>query len=101
MKVCRGQVRERRYEYPFGSSSDQKRSLECIYDQTYSEGGLAYISDSLGFHNVGNPSENVPAVTLHLYVPPIKVCKIWMKQDCDPSSCRSCNYSEYGHILKK
>ena len=99
MKVCRGQVRECRYEYPAGSGDATERSLECIHDETYSEGELAYISDYMGFHKVGNPSDTIPAVTLHLYVPPISQCKIWVKEDCAPSTCYSSNYSEYGRIL--
>ena len=100
MKVCRGQVQECRYEYPHGSlETSAEISLECIHDETYTEGQLAYITDSMGYHKVGNPSTTVLAVTMHLYVPPIKVCKIWMTEACAPSKSYCSHYSEYGHVL--
>lgn len=102
MQVCRGQVQECRYEYRQSSSKAQteSRSLECIHDETYTEGQLAYIADSLGYHKVGNPNATAPAVTMHLYVPPIKSCKIWMSEDSGPSKSYCSNHSEYGSLLE-
>lgn len=99
MKVCRGQVRECRYDYSM-NDHDNHDHLVCIHDEKYTEGQSAYITDSLGFHKVGNPTKMIPAVTLHLYIPPIKVCKIWAnEEDSAPSQCYSSHYSEYGQVL--
>ena len=37
-------------------------------------GHVGYINDGRGLHAVGNPSPAVPAVSLHLYHPPIRSC---------------------------
>ncbi|CAK4690810.1 hypothetical protein LEN26_015256 [Aphanomyces euteiches] len=44
--------------------------------------GVTYMNDSLGLHKVGNPSDDVDAVTMHLYAPPISQCRLWH----DPSN---------------
>ena len=91
MRVLQGQVQECRYK------NDSQDELICTQDKTYTEGGLVFIEDSLGYHKVGNPSGNQPAVTLHLYSPPFESCKIWLDESRKP--CQSgtiCHYSEYG-----
>eukprot|EP00545_Synedropsis_sp_CCMP1620_P009907 CAMPEP_0119007508 /NCGR_PEP_ID=MMETSP1176-20130426/3057_1 /TAXON_ID=265551 /ORGANISM="Synedropsis recta cf, Strain CCMP1620" /LENGTH=196 /DNA_ID=CAMNT_0006959675 /DNA_START=80 /DNA_END=667 /DNA_ORIENTATION=- len=70
MHVCQGNVQESRYER-------QGDRLECFHNEIYHEGQQAYITDSMGFHKVGNPSMTQPATTLHLYCPPFSKCKIW------------------------
>ena len=37
-------------------------------------GGVGYINDEIAWHTVGNPTES-PAVSLHLYAPPIDRCQ--------------------------
>jgi hypothetical protein len=57
-----------------------------------------FINNSMGYHKVGNPSDSHPAITLHLYCPPIRKCKIWLdpsRASC-PSNAYMCNYSEHG-----
>lgn len=34
--------------------------------------------DSLGFHKVGNSDDHTPAMTLHVYIPPPKSCRVWL-----------------------
>lgn len=50
-----------------------------IYQKTretvLTEGETAYIHDQIGWHRVSNPSIQVPAVSLHLYAPPIEKCR--------------------------
>ena len=36
-----------------------------------------FIDDSRGLHKIGNPCPHTGAVTLHLYTPPYKSCKVW------------------------
>jgi hypothetical protein len=38
--------------------------------------GVCRCADSMGFHKVGNPTDEV-SVTLHLYAPPFKTCRVW------------------------
>jgi cysteine dioxygenase len=99
MRVLRGQVRECRYQ-PFLSSSLDDDSaiattLRCTQDVTWSEGGIIFIDDSLGYHKVGNPC-SIPSVSLHLYSPPIQSCNVWLDKDCAPSRSNVVHYSEFG-----
>ena len=71
MQCIKGSVRECRYD---------STTLDCISDSTVNEGNLTYITDSMGLHKVGNPSSNVPAITIHLYSPPFQKCTIWCSQ---------------------
>ena len=52
--------------------SDLIKSNENIY----TEGGCAYINDSLGVHKVENPYKE-SAITLHCYIPGYDTCKSW------------------------
>ena len=97
MQVLEGSIREQRYN----------RRLECTHDAIYSGGELAYITDSMGYHKVGNPTTHQPAVTLHLYAPPIRECHVWcddnntstQKPSTTPTLARACNHSEYGEVV--
>ena len=68
MQCIKGKVQECRYD---------SSTLQCISDTTVNEGNLAYITDSMGYHKVGNPSLTTPAITIHLYSPPFQRCTIW------------------------
>jgi cysteine dioxygenase len=89
MQVLEGDVRECRYD----------EELHCISDATSHEGELGYITDSMGYHKVGNPT-NEPSVTLHMYAPPIQTCRVWNAEA--PQKCKSAtssHYSEYGRVV--
>lgn len=93
MRACEGAVQETRYEH-----NVQTDCLEVKSNEVFTEGKLAYINDVMGYHKIGNPSSSIPAITMHLYCPPIKKCKIWSdatKASC-PSRVHVCNHSEYG-----
>jgi len=110
MKVCQGYVQECRYVAKKKNSNkatnERKKEEEtmnddqlwCYSDNTYCEGQLAYITDSMGYHKVGNPNATVPAVTLHLYCPPFDQCRIWLDPDnaSKPSKSRVCYHSVFG-----
>jgi cysteine dioxygenase len=86
LQVLQGQIREVRYG----------TQLQCVADDTYKEGQLSYITNNMGYHKVGNPT-NTPSVTLHLYAPPFQKCQCWHTEDqTHPSEGVSTNYSEYG-----
>ncbi|KAL7469622.1 hypothetical protein ACHAXS_009881 [Conticribra weissflogii] len=94
LRVCAGNVRETRYAIDYVTDS-----LEVTSDETFESGSLTFISDFMGFHKVGNPSKTDPAITMHLYCPPFKQCKIWLDPSHAslPSNACMCNYSEYGN----
>jgi len=100
MQVCQGSVRECRYEKVNEKTVKDVMNdrLWCNSRHTYHEGQLAYIDDFMGYHKVGNPSETVPAVTLHLYCPPFDKCKIWLDPDhaSKPSVSHVCYHSQFG-----
>jgi len=93
MRVCEGNVQEKRYV-----REETTDTLECISDELFVENQLAYITNSMGLHKVGNPSSSTRAVTLHLYSPPFKSCKIWLNPSkaSKPSECCMQFHSEYG-----
>ena len=131
LQVLKGEVNECRYKYPSQDTStvmgneemgeittraNGSDHLRCVADETFVEGQVAFIKDSIGLHKVGNPSTVTPAVTLHLYSPPFKNCRVWVVDDQDSEksssnvtnkcskvnvSTTSCatHYSEYGRIL--
>merc|ERR1712157_284537 len=75
-RVCKGSVREVRYQL-----DEDSDCFSPYFDETFKAGQIAYMEDSLGFHKVGNPNEIEDAVTLHLYCPPFQKCKIWLDQN--------------------
>jgi cysteine dioxygenase len=92
LQVLEGGVREVRYD----------RQLNRVSQNEYRRGGLSYITDNVGYHKVGNPTQTA-AVTLHLYAPPFETCKCWHSDKAnpsEPSEGKSVNHSEYG-ILKE
>lgn len=93
MRVCRGKVRETRYE--INGVTDK---MDVTFDEVYEDDAPAFIKDSMGYHKVGNPSMSIPAITMHLYCPPFDQCKIWLDPDhaSRPSKACMCNYSDYG-----
>ena len=99
MQVLQGQVNECRYEYPAATTTSSSSlgavagadHLQCIADETFVEGQVAYINDSIGLHKVGNPSMDVPAITLHLYSPPFQDCRVWVENNNDDNNVGSNN----------
>jgi cysteine dioxygenase len=90
MQVMEGSIREQRYN----------RNVECVQDAMYAAPQLTYITDSMGYHKVGNPTQDQPAVTLHLYAPPFYECTVWCESNkSPPQRATSCNHSEYGHVV--
>mmetsp|Transcript_19905 Transcript_19905/g.56333 ORF Transcript_19905/g.56333 Transcript_19905/m.56333 type:complete len:343 (+) Transcript_19905:279-1307(+) len=106
MKVLQGSVRECRYRHSSsGNDSDDTSApskLECIADDVFTENQLAYITDSMGYHKVGNPSESTPAVTLHLYSPPFSRCQTWASESSAPklNHCASKYDTEFGNCAQ-
>ena len=94
VKVIAGTVQEVRYKEKDG------RMVET--ENIVVDSGVLYMHDSMGYHKVGNPSDSIDAMTLHLYCPPFEKCRLWLDETkADKfSEGVSCFYSEYGERIK-
>jgi cysteine dioxygenase len=45
-------------------------------DSVYGAGLTSFMSDDIGLHKIGNPHPTEGAMSLHLYVPPFRKCKV-------------------------
>ena len=75
MKILKGSLRETLYAVPpceTGTMSSPGTSTppQIVYEKTYLENQVTYISDKIGLHKISNPSNDEVAVSLHLYTPP-------------------------------
>ena len=66
---------------------------------TYQVDQVNYMSNKLGLHKVGNQSQT-PAISLHLYSPPILQCQTFCKSTGTARASGRClMYSRYGRIV--
>lgn len=72
IKTLVGCVKETRYDVEQGTGNIVQSG--CKF---FCEGQVSYMCDDMGLHKVGNPCCHTGAVTLHLYTPPFKSCKVW------------------------
>ncbi len=93
VRVCEGKIQETQYE--IDAETDK---LEMTSDAVIEDSAPTFINNYIGYHKVGNPSDMQPAVTLHLYCPPVQKCTIWLDPTdaSRPSTAIMCNYTEYG-----
>lgn len=87
MKVLSGNLKETLYDWPAGAKpiepkpatredlaprrpSEYERQMVVKRETILGRDDVTYISDALGLHRVGNPSDTEVAVSLHLYTPP-------------------------------
>jgi cysteine dioxygenase len=69
VKIISGSINEIKYK------CKNNKLIEISNDTINS--GVTYIDNSIGLHKVGNPDNNIKAITLHLYSPSYNNCKIW------------------------
>lgn len=122
MRVLHGQVRELRYnevtmaeqegapEYDTEATGslchgepiqvqEDLPPLQCTNDEIYVKGQVAFINDSIGYHQISNPSSEL-TLTLHLYCPPFEECRTWLDPQSGAYSCTRIGYhSAYGQLL--
>lgn len=79
LQVLKGSVRECRYD----------SQLNCIADDTFHEQQVSYITDSMGYHKVGNNTTDIPSISLHLYAPPFHQCRVWKHTETSGSTAVS------------
>ena len=105
MRVLEGRVMETLYHdrraRASGSDSDSDSSFTLdtegsVYDKTRESvletGQTAYIHDRIGWHRVSNDSASLPAVSLHLYAPPIKKCQTYCQVQEKVRAQATCPY---------
>ncbi|KAJ3322367.1 hypothetical protein HDV06_003087 [Boothiomyces sp. JEL0866] len=85
-KVLEGQLTETLY--PIRAGSLPKISK-------YTENQVNYMHDKIGIHRVGNDTCE-PAISLHLYSPPIEYCKIYDEHGLESLSGKTTFYSVNG-----
>lgn len=68
MKILSGRMRETRFD-------TETLAVSHVTDMAAEE--AAYIDDSRGLHKMGNASALAPAVSLHIYSPPIARCRVF------------------------
>lgn len=93
MRVVSGTVCETRYK-------TEGDALTRTDSSTASSPAVIYIHDSIGLHKVG--AADGPAMTLHLYAPPFRTCKIWLDETGPASKCLQPSvtyHSEYGQVI--
>lgn len=64
-------------------------------------GQTAYIHDTIGWHRVTNASTSEPAVSLHLYAPPIEQCKTYCEVEGRVRAQASCPYYSINGIKQR
>ncbi|KAN0089039.1 RmlC-like cupin domain containing protein [Hyaloscypha variabilis] len=69
LQVLKGSLLERRFAIP-SPSDEGKRKLTKTSHLEFGMNKVTYMADSLGLHEIGNPSQTEYAVSLHLYTPP-------------------------------
>jgi cysteine dioxygenase len=94
IKTLRGCIRETRYEML--PEVDQIRKSQVKF---FNEGQVSYMHDSIGLHKIGNPCKDIGSVTLHLYTPPFKSCRVWSEAGSLSSGLvvKPCYFSVSGH----
>jgi cysteine dioxygenase len=67
---CKGELSETKFE-----KRPDSEELTSYEKSSVKKGDIAWMHDSLGFHQIINTSDTEDAITLHVYHPPFNVCK--------------------------
>ena len=86
MKMLQGELIEVRYKSVCDEGARcntdeaiENRKLVEVAPKSIKTNDVCYINDKLGLHLVKNPSANIGAISLHLYCPAFKFCKVYEK----------------------
>lgn len=79
VKVLSGQLLEQQVPFPnlCGDEKETTGLQDSQVDKLLNFNDVTYIDDSIGLHKVTNKSANQPAVTLHVYMPAYRKCRIF------------------------
>jgi cysteine dioxygenase len=90
-KCLDGELAETIYGFP-----DSSKPMEIVKESIFKRNQVDYMNDKLGLHKVSN-NTNYPAISIHLYSPPILECKTFCQDSGDErASGRICFYSKFG-----
>lgn len=96
LKVVDGDLVEERFEWP--DSTGQEMAL--VAQNTLPTNTTGYMHDKIGLHRISNAS-NRNAVSLHLYSPPITICKTFNERTSEARESGNCVfYSVRGEKTK-
>ena len=88
-----GEILEKKYVI------DSDKKLKLVSEANVKKGDVSWMHDSQGLHSVGNPSEDLNAVTLHIYCPPILRANAY-SEDGSKILRKSTYYSVHGKIVE-
>ena len=84
VKCLKGSLRERRFAWPderkttSGNGANvPEEVLEQLGDGICEVGDVVYIDNSMGLHEMSNPSTTEECITVHVYAPPLYQCKLF------------------------
>jgi len=84
VKTLRGGVKESRYHMEEVEENGEKtKVMKFDFEYITSPNEVNYMDNYLGYHKIGCATEEL-AITLHLYTPPFKTCKVWP----NPADCK-------------
>jgi len=98
LKVLNGELRESRYEWPADMSTNDSRPLTGLSgikmktEEVRVLNQAAYMCDQLGLHRISNRSETEGAISLHLYWPPIDICRTFNEATGEARVSGKCVY---------
>ena len=95
MKVLSGMLKETLFAWP-DESAGEMQPMQQTGSTLFCTDEVTYINDSVGLHRVENPSHTDPAVSLHLYCPPITLCKRFEERTGQAHNCEITFYSRDG-----
>ncbi|KAH6674791.1 RmlC-like cupin domain-containing protein [Halenospora varia] len=93
MKVLQGSLTETRFAIPQNPGLDGP--LVQTSRKNFESNQVTYMADSLGLHEISNPSQTEYAVSLHLYTPPnaaLRGCHIYDIQNGEAKHVMQCPY---------
>jgi cysteine dioxygenase len=92
-KVLNGELNESRYDWP-----DRECEMKLRTEDIYVLNQVNYMHDKIGLHRVSNQTQK-PAISLHLYSPPILECQTFVEETgVARASGKCCFYSKYGTL---
>lgn len=76
VKTLRGSVKESRYHMEEVEDNGEKtKVMKFDFESVTSANEVNYMDNYLGYHKIGCATKEL-AITLHLYTPPFKTCKV-------------------------
>ena len=102
-KVIHGEIRETVYEIPKTQNGSIKATDQALLEkkqETWTTHSVSHISNKIGAHRISNKSEIVPAVSIHLYSPPVLECNYYSPKSSRPRlSGKLPLHSKFGELV--